>query len=198
MSEHSVTLLVEKLKTGDEQAAQEVWSRFFHRIASLANRKLEHVSKRMADEEDVASKAMKSLLIGVKNGKFPKLYDRNDLWQILAMLVDRKARDQKRAVFAKKRGGGEVRGESCLGEGGEMPRNRGLQNLPSPEPSPEFIQMSIDEIRSLMERLRTDEERLIAQLKFELFTNAEIAEKLGTTERTIERKLAIIRASWKA
>ena len=53
-----------------------------------------------------------------------------------------------------------------------------------------------NECRRLLEVLGDAGLRAVALWKMEGYTNAEIADKLGCTRRTVERKLRVIRAIW--
>ncbi len=66
----------------------------------------------MADEEDVAACALESFFLRAQRGQFPELHDRNDLWQVLVTITERKALNQSRDQTRHKRGGGRVRGDS--------------------------------------------------------------------------------------
>src|SRR5262245_56875046 len=93
MSEASVTIWLDKLRVGDSLAAQKLWQGYFHRLVGLARAKLRSLPRRSADEEDVALSAFDSFCRGVEVGRFPKLDDRDDLWQVLFMITERKAMD---------------------------------------------------------------------------------------------------------
>ena len=56
--------------------------------------------------------------------------------------------------------------------------------------------MFVDNLRRLLDVLDDDALRHIAQLKFEGYTNEEIAGTLGCVLRTVERKLERIREIW--
>ena len=102
--QHSVSKYIQGLKTGDEEATQKIWERFLNRLIRLADGKLKTNRKAM-DEEDVVQNAFAQFFQQVQEGRFAKLDDRNDLWQVLAMLVDRRAKDQDRHTY----GGGRTR-----------------------------------------------------------------------------------------
>ena len=57
------------------------------------------------DGEDVVQQAFSEFFFQVQEGRFPKLNDRDDLWQVLAMLVDRRAKDQIRRQNSLRAGG---------------------------------------------------------------------------------------------
>jgi DNA-directed RNA polymerase specialized sigma24 family protein len=56
--------------------------------------------------------------------------------------------------------------------------------------------MMAEECRRLLELLDDAELRTIAVAKMEGYTNAEIAAQLNRSERTVERRLRLIRDRW--
>src|SRR5436309_2802351 len=107
-SEGSVTLWIRQLQGGDLAALQKLWEGYFVRMVGLARKKLQGAPRQAADEEDAALSAFHSFHRGVEQGRFPRLLDRDDLWQVLVMLTVRKASNQARFARAEKRGGGRV------------------------------------------------------------------------------------------
>jgi hypothetical protein len=59
-SEGSVTLFFSKLRSGDHEAADELWKRFFPRLRGLARRTLGDCRIGMTDEEDAVQSAFVS------------------------------------------------------------------------------------------------------------------------------------------
>src|SRR5262245_712235 len=78
----SVTNWLQELKAHGDSAAQELWNRYFSQLVTLARRHLGGLA-RDADEEDVALSALKSVMLGVENNRFPELRDRTGLWPLL-------------------------------------------------------------------------------------------------------------------
>lgn len=173
-----------------------IWQRYFRRLLGLARKKLASGPNRAADEEDVALSAFHSFCRGAVAGQFANLEDRNDLWQVLAMITTRKAIRQRQRERAKKRGGGNVRGESALGAGASPSDCGGILNATDGGPTPEFIAMMDDEFETLLGRLPDDELRQVALARLEGFSNEEIAEQIGRHVRSVERKLQMIRRYW--
>lgn len=193
----SVTQWIGRLKERDDEAADRIFARYLERLTNLARRRLGDWDRRVADEEDVALVALNSAFRGIQEGRFTQLSDRDDLWQILVMLVDRKAVDFKRRSSAQKRGYGVEIGESalmlpCTTESQDL----GLDGVSAQEPTPEFVAMFAEELELRLTQLEEPGLRDIAVRKMEGFSNAEIAEQLGCVERTVERKLQVIRALW--
>src|ERR1700751_1878035 len=89
----SVTLWLDGLRKGGSVAARKLWEGYFHRLVELARKRLGALPRAAADEEDVALSAFDSFCQGAAQGRFPRLNDRDDLWQVLFLLTQRKAID---------------------------------------------------------------------------------------------------------
>lgn len=138
--------------------------------------------------------AFDSFYRGAQAGRFPKLEDRSDLWQILVMITVRKALNHMNHERRQKRGGGHVRGESAFLGPDELAS--GIEQIAGTEPSPEFAGQIVDQCQYLLRQLDDDLLERIAIAKLEGHTNAEIADQLSILTRTVERKLRIIREIW--
>lgn len=188
----SVSQWITAVKTGDEAAATKIWERFFPKLTQLAHDRMSRAARQAHDKEDVALSAFNHFFSDARAGRFPKLIDRHDLWQILTVLTVRKIIDVRRADSATKRGGHRVRGKS---EPDEARSKQMLDELPSLEPGPEFIVDLVDEARFVLDRLEPGL-RQVAVLKMRGLTNAEIADNVNLTCRSVERKLERIRRQW--
>ena len=179
-----------------DSATQKLWERYFDRLVHLAHDRLRAGPRGPADAEDTALSAFDSFCRGAAAGRFPRLSDRDDLWAVLVTITVRKASDQVRRERRQKRGGGRVRGEQELGraDAGEG----GLEELVGREPTPELAAMMAEQYLHLLGRLDDETLRRIAAWKLEGYSNEEIAARLGCGRRTIERKLGVIRSSWRA
>src|SRR5262245_3870847 len=172
------TRWLNKLKDRDPIAAQELWQRYFERLVKLARDKLRGAKRRVADEEDVALSAFKSFCCAVDRGRFPRLDDRHDLWQVLAMIAVRKAADLANREKRLRNGGGAV----IVGDD--------FAEVISREPDPALAAEVAENCRRLLDALGDGVLRTVALAKMEGETNKAIAAKLGVAEITIERKLA--------
>jgi RNA polymerase sigma factor (sigma-70 family) len=194
--EESVTVWITHLKDGDQDAAQHIWERYCQRLIHLAARKFRGAPRRVSDEDDMVQAAFDSLYRGVEAGRFAKLDDRDDLWQLLVMITERKVIDSFHHERRQKRGGGNVRGESVfVGSRDDEPR-AGIGGISGQEPTPDSAIASIEECQRLLQLLPDDTLREVATLKLEGWKNREIAEKIGLVEATVERKLKGIRSLW--
>jgi DNA-directed RNA polymerase specialized sigma24 family protein len=185
----SVTVWIAQLQAGDGAAAQCLWERYYRRLVGLARHKLLDRPRALADEEDIALSAFDSFCRGVGHGRFPRLADRDDLWQLLVLLAARKAAHVIRDEARQKRGGGALVHLSALAD-----EDTRLAGLIGPEPTPEFAAQVAEECRRLLDRLGQDELRAVALAKMEGYTNEEIARQQGCVVRTVERRLRTIRS----
>jgi DNA-directed RNA polymerase specialized sigma24 family protein len=159
----------------------------------LARRKLHGQPRAAADEEDVALSAFDSFCRRAEQGQFPRLVDRDDLWHLLVLLTERKAYRLIRHERRRKRGGGAVKHLSELAANEE-----GSVEVIGREPTPEFAAQVAEECCRLLDRLGDPTLRGVAVAKMEGYSNAEIAARQGVVERTIERRLGLIRKMWGA
>jgi RNA polymerase sigma factor (sigma-70 family) len=184
-SEGSISCWIGGIKSGDDEAARRIWERYSLRLAALARQKLPASLRRVVDDEDLANSAMRSVLMGLREGRFPKLNDRDDLWALLACITVRKAINEVKRASCQKR---LVSGE-CVPLDEEIV----ARDLP-----PDLTTMAAERFEFLIESLRQKEAILepIALWKFEGYTNDEIAARLGCSRSRVARKLERIRIIW--
>jgi len=195
-TDDSVSVWIEGLKAGQETAAAKLWGHFYSRLVALACRRLRDLPRRAADEEDVVLSAFETFLRRAQDGQFPRLHDRNDLWQLLVTITERKALNQVRDLTRQKRGGGMVRGESAFLNSEASAEGAGIDQVVAPEPTPEFAAAMTEGLCRLLGLLDNDL-RQIALLKLEGHTNEEIGAIVGRSVPTVERRLRLIRDAWK-
>jgi DNA-directed RNA polymerase specialized sigma24 family protein len=185
-SEGSVTTWIHALTAGDGEVAQNLWERYFLRMVELARSKLRASVKAAADEEDVALSAFHSFCRAAAEHRFPRLANRDDLWQLLVVLTARKAIDQRKYNTRQKRAHSATRPLD----------DAVLETVIGSDPDPAFAALVADEFRVLMDRLDDAQLRQIALRKMEGYTNEEVAAELNCTVRTVGRRLALIRDLW--
>ena len=193
--DHSISVLLLQLEQDPNNVAGELWSRFIERLIRAADRYLRNLPRRMVDEEDIALSAFASFVKGAAEGRFQRLKNRDDLWQVLAMLAERKAIAAYRREHAEKRGGGLVRGESVFAKMlAESSAIAGIDQIG--DPKPQVLDAITTTVREKLEGLGDDLLTKIAMLKLEGYTNAEIAAQQSIALRSVERKLQLIRDKW--
>jgi DNA-directed RNA polymerase specialized sigma24 family protein len=182
-----ITQWIRQMKAGERQVVQHLWQGYFQRLVDVARRNLVALPRPARDASDVALSAFDSFIRGAEQGRFPKLEDRDDLWQLLVVITKRKAAD--RIAFAH-RDRRDCR-RHAEDEDGSL-----LRGLLSREPDPAFEAQVGEECQRLLACLRNDELRQIAVRKMEGFTNEEIAEQFGIALASVGRRLALIRDAW--
>ena len=160
---HSITRCIDMLKRGDRAAAEALWDSYMHRLVALARARLGGMPRRAADEEDVALSAFDSFYRRAECGQFARLTDRDDLWQILVVITERKAIDLMRREGRKSRGAGRVVAFSDI-------ENPVPTDIVGSGANSGVLTQVIDEFRELLGRLGDDSLRSVALAKMEGYT----------------------------
>ncbi len=191
---NSVSQWIEDLKQGDENAAAQLWERYFERMVVAARRKLGKNALAAADEEDVALSAFDSLCRGAAKGNFARLKDRRDLWPLLLTITAQKSIDKFRWEKRQRRGGGRnVQRDADLPNPDQA---MSIENILCGQPTPEFLVLMDEQCSRLLSELRDDTLRKIVDWKLEGRTNERIAQLLGISVHAVGRKLRMIRVAW--
>ena len=190
----SVTEWIGGLKQGCADASAKIWWRYVEQLVREADRRLKNMPRRAVAEDDIVQEAFAAFFRGVERRQFSQLEDRHDLWQILIMLADRRAKDYMRRQLGAKRGIGHVRGDSVMapGENQSTSRSAGFDNLEAPPVTPESAESLIRLIQQSFPELADGELQSIALDRAANYTVAEIAERRGISQRTAERKIELI------
>lgn len=182
---HSISILISQLKEGDEDAATEIWHRLQPELIRFARAKSSGVPKSVYDEDDAVLSAFESVFSGVDAGYIDPR-DRHHLRSILKVIVVNKITDMIRRSTSAKRGGGRVASlERLL-------KDQTFDAIDR-DAGPELVVMLDDEFRELFGRLRDDKFRKIAALTLQDWKPQEIAAELNVSQRTVQRKLNIIK-----
>jgi RNA polymerase sigma factor (sigma-70 family) len=190
----TITFYLNRLKDDDSFAAQQIWQSYFERLIPLARQKLRSLSAGAVDEEDVLLSVFDRFFRAAKDGRFAKLDDRDDLWQILLMLVDRRVADQYRREGAAKRGGGKVAREGDLDDIDFAQ----IRELADQGPSPEYVAEFNEHLSRAILRLDEGKTREVAVLRMEGYSNVEISKKLKISLSSVGRKMRVIQEVWKS
>jgi len=179
----SITRLLSGVKKADAEAACDLLARCYARVADVSHRKLAGTPHRGFGTDDVANSAFCAFLVRAAAGDFPRLENREDVWQVLTLLV-------KDAIVTR------LRNEGRQKRGGGIPPvaittvQHAICNLDNPA-----LRALVDEARAeLLRALPSDDHRRIVELLEEGYTRKEIAEKLGMGLRTLDRRLTVIRS----
>ena len=123
----------------------------------------------------------------LREQRFRQFENRDDLWQLLTMIVARKASNVRRRLDVRP----EI-GECDLGRPDEL---LNLDQLFARDPSPELLDSLDLQCHELLSQL-SEKLKQVALLKLQGHTNEEIAQLRRRSVSTIERYLQMIRHIW--
>lgn len=185
--ENDVSHWIDQVKEGDSYAATELWHLYFDRLVRRVHNHLRGRNRGVSDEEDIVVSVFESFYRAAEQGRFPELSDRDDLWRLLLKMSARKVIDKRRHDERKRRGAGE---RPVSLDGGD---DAAVIEVIGDEPTPEMVLSMAESLDRLLSHLGDGQLREIAIGKMEGFSNAELADRLNCSERTIERRLHLIR-----
>lgn len=193
----TITLWLNQLQKGEREGVQDLWESYFQKLVQMARAHLRGVPQIHADSEQVAVDAFNSFCLGAEQKRFPKLEDRDDLWQILVMLTRNKALNLRERETREKRDYRRVVGQADFSDEAISEEGSIFYNLiQSGEPDPQFAAELAEQFQVLLDALPDDNLREIAILKLNSHTNNEIAEKIERSVSTVELRLKRIRMIW--
>ena len=146
----------------------------------------------------MALSAFKSLYLGARRGRFPKLSDRESLWSLLVAITAHKSTDLIRHQNRQKRGGEGIQKRDVDGpprDHEEVQLDKFIRDQPTPEIAAQ-ISEQFDVLMSRLKSARDPDLVKIALAKMQGDSTADIAGQLGCVRRTVERKLLLIRRIW--
>jgi DNA-directed RNA polymerase specialized sigma24 family protein len=186
----SVTHLLQQFKAGDEAALGQLLKRYWPFLLARAGEHLPVAYRRSADEEDVALEVACLLQRGVEHGQWRQLANRQDLVALLNKITARRAINQLKYETAAVRGGRQV--PESLSTGGDSGPGPGVAER-RPEPADEVL--GEEWCRHYLSRLG-DGLRPVAELLAAGHSREDIAAALCCSQRTVTRKISLIRAKW--
>lgn len=186
---NDISQWIDQVKCGDSVAANRIWQHYFDRLVRSIRCRMNGQKRAVSDEEDIVLSVFDSFYAAAGKGRFPDLTDRNDLWRLLLRMSARKLVDKRRHDQRQRRGG-EVK-IHAFGDDDII-----LEAI-SDDPSPELTLMMQESMEQFFSHLRVGQLQELAVAKLEGYSNAELAQRFGCSERTIERRLHLIREKCK-
>lgn len=179
MADDSFAALMERLRSGEDDAANAVFDRYTRQLVALARRRLDERLAGKVDPEDLVQSAYKSFFVRQRAGQVD-LCNWKSLWGLLTIITLRKLADRMAYYQADKRDAGR---ELSPSTGDWAPA---WQTAIDREPSPDDAALLTEIVESLFRDLDADE-RPILELSLQGLTATEISEQLGRAERTVRR-----------
>jgi RNA polymerase sigma factor (sigma-70 family) len=195
-SDDPVTLWIDELRHADDAAARKLWNHFVTRLYELGRKKLRPEMRRVYDEEDAAQSAFHSVCAGIVAGRFPDLGDRGNLWHLLLVITARKVAHRLRHDRRQRRDTHRNLSDSIFSLSGKDLRHASVDRAVSREPTPEFAAEFVETCALLFQTLDDSTLQQVVTLRMEGCTDAEIADRLKCSRRTVQRRLEVIRRHW--
>lgn len=172
--------LIERIRTGDSQASEQLFSRYAQRLVRLAERQLSRGLAGRLDGEDVVQSALRSFFNRDAQGKF-SIDDSTQLWRLLVKITVDKARAKARHHTAQAR---DVGAEA---QGGHDHLAATLARGPSPDEAVVLID-EIDAVLKGLPEIHGD----ILRRRLEGASVAETATALRVSRQTVYRSLQLL------
>ena len=171
---------IQGIREGDSRCITAFWQEYGPLLERVAESHLGKNLRRRLGPEDVARSACRTFMRRAAEGQF-QIEDSDSLWSLLCAITLTKAREKARYHQRQKRG---LDREVAL-----SPTDDSLGGAYEPvsaEPTPEQVAEYGEHLESFLAVLDS-EERQIVESKLENYTHQEIAQQLGTSERTVRR-----------
>lgn len=177
--DNSVSLWIEALRQGDDDAAAALWDRYFRQLMQVARGRMQSVPRATYDEEDAALSTFRVLCEKLREGQYPELNSRDALWSVMLTVLIRKVLARVDYEKAEKRGAAV-----SLSTGVEAVQKADLSNVVA------------EECEHLLAQLDDEHLKNVVALKLDGCSNEDIAQQTGKSLRTVQRMLTLIRGIW--
>lgn len=173
--------LMTRLRAGEQEAARQVFQRFAQRLIALAGSRLDPMTRRKLDPEDVLQSVYRTFFVRYALGQF-ELDNWDSLWGLLTLITVRKCGKWAAHFHAGVR---QVEQEvtPATSESGTS-----SWEALAREPTPEEAAMLAETVEQLLRGL-DGREREMVTLRLQGFSLTEISAEVARTERTVQRVL---------
>jgi RNA polymerase sigma-70 factor, ECF subfamily len=178
-------LLAAYCRSGDEQAARQLFDAYVDRLLALARRRISQRLASRVDPEDIVQSVFRTFFVRLKAGQY-QIADQDDLCKLLMRITVHKTLRQVAFHRAAKRNPGKEQGQQ------EDEGDR-LRELLDREPTPAETVAFLDQLELFLSKLRP-EERQVLEMRLQGYSNEDIMEKLNIKhDRTIRRLIERVR-----
>jgi RNA polymerase sigma-70 factor (ECF subfamily) len=179
--------LISRLAQRSQGAATEVFERFAERLIELARARLGPRLRQKMDPDDIVQSVFKSFFRRQGAGQFD-FEGWGGLWGLLVTLTVRKCGRRAEEFYAARR---DVRRE--VRPVGSLDGSMTPTDTPTNEPTPEEAAILTELVEQLMSSL-DQRGREVLTLRLQGYSVAEIGDRIGRTQRTVQRTLEQIKA----
>jgi len=95
VNEEQTQHVFQRVRAGDQDAAQEIFDRYFQRLIGLAHSRLSEKLGRKVDADDIVQSALRSFFVRSQEGQYA-IERSGDLWKLLAVIT--RCRDTKTPI----------------------------------------------------------------------------------------------------
>ena len=181
--ESELTEFLRRIQAGDEGAARELLSRFEAEVRLVVRRQLPRLLRSRFDSLDFLQSVWGSFFRRMRTAP-TEFEDSRHLVAFLARAAKNKVIDEYRRAASRKQ---NMHREEPLWGDGVRPRD-----VPDPTDSPSEVAQAHEVLGRLRELMPTDR-RAILEMKAEGLSSKDIGERLGISERTVQRVLEDLR-----
>lgn len=195
---HSVTMLLQRYRAGDDSALESLLDRYYSSVQALASRKIEQRLRRIVDGDQIANGVFHRLSIRMRDPTSSDIQDRCHLWRLLRRIVTSEVNDFRKSEYAEKRDGRRKRGDSLFDLGLDGRDNpAGLDDIAYVTDSPSAMAQSMECLDVVYDSLPSDEFREVFERIILLHSNKEIMAdlkmkpyRLSRIRKLIETRIA--------
>ncbi len=198
MSNSASAHLARGLRAGIADIQHHVVLQFYDRLVALVRKRIPTRARRIGDEEDIALCALGTLFVRMEKGDFTDIETEDDIWRLLIGIAKFKIAKHIEREMAQKRGSGMTRGDSVWSDDSD---NSGFDNVAvemDPQTHVEVVEY-VQAILQFIDELNDPTLKSIAIWISRDKTHDWIAEQLGCSVKTVQRKLKLLKGkvqSW--
>lgn len=181
--ESDIPHFLRRIADGDQDAARELLRRYESEVRLVVRRQLPRLLRSRFDSLDFLQSVWGSFFVRVRGGA-PEFEDSRHLVAFLARAAKNKVIDEYRRAGSRK---ADMHREEPLWGDGEGPRE-----LTAPGDTPSQVAEAHEALGRLRDLL-PQERHLLLELKAQGLSSREIGDRLGISERTVQRVLEDLR-----
>ena len=178
--------LIQQLRSGDSQAAEQVWKRFVKPLLTVACRHLGDALRAKVDADDVVQSAYRTFFMRLRRGQF-ELTNWSSMWGLLVRITVRKCARKAEFYHAQQRDVGQ---EMQMAVGNS---SLGIFAADGVQPAPEEPTMMAEIIENLISGLTKPYERQVVYRLLEGWSVQDISADVGRAEYTVRRVVGRIK-----